>query len=722
MKKVSVYLIMVLLVLSALAPAARADVLVSELCDPRYDYLTDRYIEIYNSGPGTVDLTGWKLVAVGNGVDIFTWNLSGTIAPGEALVAGDLTTVDVFPVDFPSEAWSTSNSTWNGNVNDGARLKNGSGIVLDDIVVPGSNFENDTMVRNENITSPSSSFNAAEWTSTPVDTPSEATPGVHFPVAPAGPDLGTITTVPAAPLPGQTVDIEAVVTDAVASITFVTLDWGTISGSLTNSIVMTDIGGDTYATTTPIPAQADGVTIYFGVTAGNDVPAETVSVEMSYSLPYMVTVPDIQGLGAVSPHSGHEVVTSGVVTAGFGSVFVIQDGTGQHTGLWVEGAPAPALGTEVEVRGLVLEIDSNTTLSGARITSTMAGSLPAAEVLATGPAGGEEWEGVLVRVVDATCTVSAPATPRWEVGNTGGPVYVDDLAVIPGLILGTRYTITGPMSGKSSAWGIVPRSAGDIVFVGDSTAPVVLAAEPLEPTSVQVTYSEEVSAVTAQNPANYSLSGGSVSAAVLVPGHPAIVTLTVSPMANGNQYLTIDGVEDLFGNAMAEVVAPFYYYGGNIPLGYYDPAEGLIGEPLRGALHDIIDGHFSISYTGLWTAFYTTDDKPNGKVWDMYSDVPGGTPPYEYTFGVDQGGTAGTEGTGYNREHSWPSSWYGATSPMYTDVFMVYPTDNEVNNKRGSYPFGEVNAPTWISLNGSRLGPCAYPGISGKTAAGPAVP
>jgi endonuclease I len=115
----------------------------------------------------------------------------------------------------------------------------------------------------------------------------------------------------------------------------------------------------------------------------------------------------------------------------------------------------------------------------------------------------------------------------------------------------------------------------------------------------------------------------------------------------------------------------------------------------------------------LWTAYYTTDDKPNGKVWDMYSDIPGGIPPYEYTFGTDQGGSAGSEGTGYNREHSWPSSWYGAISPMYTDVFMVYPTDNEVNNRRGNYPFGEVAAPTWTSLNGSRLGACSYPGYSG---------
>jgi len=646
MNKVFARLIMISLLVSALVPVAQADVLVSELCDPHIDYQADRYIEIYNSGPGTVDLTGWQIVARGNGGDIFTWNLSGTIASGEALVAGDQTTVDIFQVDFPAEAWSDNNGTWNGKIGDGARLKNGTGTVIDDVEVPTTTFENKTLVRNENITSPSLSYNATEWTATPVETPSEATPGTHYPPVSEGPALGSITTIPAFPWPGQVVDIQAVVTDDAANITTVTLDWGTISGVLTNPIPMTNIGGDTYATTSPIPAQTAGTTVYYTVTGANDIPAETVSGEMNFGLPYVVTIPEIQGLGDVSPHIGHSVITSGVVIADFGSTFVIQDGTGQRSGLWVEGAVAPAVGTEVDLRGLVQEIAANTTLTGAQITTTTAGSLPAAEILTTGLAAGEGWEGVLVQVVDAVCTVNAPAVPRWEVSNTGGPVIVDDLGVTPDLVLGTRYTITGPMSGRTSAGGLVPRSSGDIVLVGDTAAP-------------------------------------------------------------------INGVEDLFGNAMTQVVTFFTYYGGNIPLGYYDPAEGLIGEPLRGALHDIIDNHSSISYTGLWTAFYTTDDKDNGKVWDMYSDVPGGIPPYEYTFGVDQGGSAGSEGSGYNREHSWPSSWYGATSPMYTDVFMVYPTDNEVNNKRGSYPFGEVNAPTWTSLNGCRLGPCVYPGYSG---------
>ena len=47
------------------ARPAAAGVILSELCDPQNNYQSDRYIEIYNSGPGPVDVTGWKIVAVG---------------------------------------------------------------------------------------------------------------------------------------------------------------------------------------------------------------------------------------------------------------------------------------------------------------------------------------------------------------------------------------------------------------------------------------------------------------------------------------------------------------------------------------------------------------------------------------------------------------------------------------------------------------------------------
>jgi len=150
-----------------------------------------------------------------------------------------------------------------------------------------------------------------------------------------------------------------------------------------------------------------------------------------------------------------------------------------------------------------------------------------------------------------------------------------------------------------------------------------------------------------------------------------------------------------------------------IPTGYYDTAEGLSGEDLRLALHNIIDDHNVQSYSSLWTHFQSTDKKPNNKVWDMYSDVPGGTPPYEYTFGSDQCGNYGGESDCYNREHSWPKSWFNNASPMNSDLFHLYPTDGYVNGMRSNYPFGEVSDATWTSQNGSKRGTMDAYGFSG---------
>jgi endonuclease I len=152
---------------------------------------------------------------------------------------------------------------------------------------------------------------------------------------------------------------------------------------------------------------------------------------------------------------------------------------------------------------------------------------------------------------------------------------------------------------------------------------------------------------------------------------------------------------------------------GQIPSGYYDSANGKTGAELKTALSYIIDDHTQLSYSALWSAFQYTDKKPNGKVWDMYSDIPGGTPPYEYTFVTNQCGNYSGERSCYNREHSLPKSWFNDATPMYSDLFHLVPTDGYVNGKRSNFPFGRVGNASWTSLNGSKLGTSNYPGYSG---------
>ncbi|MBQ5957784.1 MAG: endonuclease [Bacteroidales bacterium] len=149
------------------------------------------------------------------------------------------------------------------------------------------------------------------------------------------------------------------------------------------------------------------------------------------------------------------------------------------------------------------------------------------------------------------------------------------------------------------------------------------------------------------------------------------------------------------------------------PANYYNAANGLTGDQLKVALHNIIKGHTSISYSQIWNAFWSTDNKGNGVVWDMYSDRPNGTPPYTYALGQDQCGSYNSEGDCYNREHSWPQSWFNDQSTPRTDMHHIFATDGYVNNRRSNYPFGEVGSASWTSQNGSKLGSCKTPGYSG---------
>lgn len=149
-----------------------------------------------------------------------------------------------------------------------------------------------------------------------------------------------------------------------------------------------------------------------------------------------------------------------------------------------------------------------------------------------------------------------------------------------------------------------------------------------------------------------------------------------------------------------------------IPAGYYNNATGT-GATLKTQLYNIIKNHTARSYDNLWTDFQTTDVNANGKVWDMYTDIPGGTAVYTFTFGSNQCGSYEFEGDCYNREHSFPKSWFNDATPMYSDLFHLYPTDGKVNGMRNNYPYGVVNNASYTSSNGSKLGSCSYPGYTG---------
>ena len=524
--------------MTLIAADARSGVIISELCDPAQNAATDRYIEIYNTGPGAVDLSGWTLTAVANTTtEPVTWTLSGTLNAGQAKVAGYTSTATGFTVHFPSSAWTNTvvqqgSYNWNGGNGDGARLRN-AGVLVDQVVVATATglFTDAMYVRKATITSPNTTYTPSEWTATPVQLATHATPGTHngSPPPSPGPVISGIATIPASPTAGAAVHIQASVVDTSGPISSVTLQWGTASGSLSNTIAMSLVSGSTYQTGTQIPGQNAGITVYYKVEAVG-ASATTLSPLASYAIP----------------------------------------------------------------------------------------------------------------------------------GNAGAPTLLS----------------VGEMS--------------------DSTL-LVFFSEPVEETS-------------AETPSNYTVGALTGVNAVRDPAQPSQVLITVRNLTAGTRTLTVNNVSDLQGAVASGITRNFNYIDVTIPAGYYNGLSGLRGSALRVALHNRIKNHTVQSYAYALTAYYTTDVKPNGKLWDVYSDIPGGTPPYEYNLG-DEG--QGLEGAGYNREHTWPQSWFNEGAPMKSDLHLLYPTDSWVNGLRDNEPYGEVDNPTTTSLNGSRRGPNVSAGYSG---------
>ena len=150
-----------------------------------------------------------------------------------------------------------------------------------------------------------------------------------------------------------------------------------------------------------------------------------------------------------------------------------------------------------------------------------------------------------------------------------------------------------------------------------------------------------------------------------------------------------------------------------IPSGYYNNVNGKKGKALQIALYQIIKNHRSINYTPeVWFYYQYTDVKPSGKIWDIYSDNPQGTPAYEYEYRKHQCvSTSSNEGECYQREHSFCQSWFGGgDGAPFSDIFHIYPVDGSINNKRSNNPYGTVTDPKHLFSNGSKIGPNTWAG------------
>lgn len=171
-------------------------------------------------------------------------------------------------------------------------------------------------------------------------------------------------------------------------------------------------------------------------------------------------------------HTDEYVQTSGVVTAVYQSYYTIQDGTGEYSGIWVEG-DGVSLGDNVTVIGYAREYsDALTLIQQTGVEITGAGTVPEAEALTTADAGTEPWEGVLVTCT-AECDNENPDDPEdyneWSINDGSGSIRVNDLGYLYEPVLGNTYQVTGPVNFSFDFFKIEPRDANDVMNLSGLT-------------------------------------------------------------------------------------------------------------------------------------------------------------------------------------------------------------------------------------------------------------
>ncbi len=195
------------------------------------------------------------------------------------------------------------------------------------------------------------------------------------------------------------------------------------------------------------------------------VVAEEVSI---YDIQYSTTAP------YVSDYAGMTVATSGIVTGVFitgadAERFFIQDGDGAWNGIYVYDNGTPlALGDSVTVTGNVVEFFELTEINA--VTSIVVHSsgnpMPTPVEVTTGEVANEEYEGVLVKVVDAKCTNDDAGFGQFEVNDDSGLRLIDDEMFSYTPTIGNYYSITGVTFLSFGDVKIYPRMLSDIEVTG----------------------------------------------------------------------------------------------------------------------------------------------------------------------------------------------------------------------------------------------------------------
>ncbi|RMG77794.1 MAG: T9SS C-terminal target domain-containing protein [Bacteroidetes bacterium] len=126
------------------------------------------------------------------------------------------------------------------------------------------------------------------------------------------------------------------------------------------------------------------------------------------------------------------------------------------------------IGDSVTFTADVTEYNNLTELKNvANLTVVSSGNPVAVTTISTASVNTEEYEGVLVKVMNATCTNDNAGFGMFEVNDGSGAALVDDqIYQFSNPTLNNIYNVTGVVDFSFSEYKILPRSISDIEMVG----------------------------------------------------------------------------------------------------------------------------------------------------------------------------------------------------------------------------------------------------------------
>ncbi|MBD3234769.1 MAG: T9SS type A sorting domain-containing protein [candidate division Zixibacteria bacterium] len=260
------------------------DVVINEIMynfwddyDPDNEDIWFEYVELYNNGPDSVDLSGWWFR---DGID-FVFPTDSYILPEDYVLVAVLpdTVIDYYSLDANKVYGPFTGALSNGG--EDVIIVNASDVAIDSVdyddgggwpTAPDGDGPSLELVCPDYDNNIPESWAASTDYGTPLAINSSYSCGNQPPV------IANITQTPEYPGVSESVDVCADITDADGTVNNADLYYDAGAGYMT--VVMSNTSGDTWCGT--IPGQADGTTVEYYITAWDDAGDSSSTSTYSY--------------------------------------------------------------------------------------------------------------------------------------------------------------------------------------------------------------------------------------------------------------------------------------------------------------------------------------------------------------------------------------------------------------------------------------------------------